>query len=61
MATQVAQNKMLRLLDGSRIKDRRSVKDMLEKFNMLSINQTIAEIKVLEAWKANKDKNYPVR
>ena len=60
-ATQVAQNKMLRLLDGSRIKDRRSVKDMLEKFNMLSINQTIAEIKVLEAWKANKDENYPIR
>ena len=37
-ATQLAQNKMLRLLDGSRIKDRRSVKDMLEKFGVLSIN-----------------------
>ena len=59
-ATQVAQNKMLRLLDGSRLKDRRSVKDMLEKFDMLSINQTIAEIKITEAWKANRDEDYPI-
>ena len=59
-ATQIAQNKMLRLLDGCRIRDRRSVKDMLEKFDMLSINQTIAQIKIMEAWKANKDENYPV-
>ena len=60
-ATQLAQNKMLRLLDGSRIKDKRSVKDMLEKFNMLSINPTMAEIKLLEAWKANRDEDYPIR
>ena len=60
-ATQLAQSKMLRLLDGSRIKDKRSVKDMLEKFNMLSINQTMAEIKLLEAWKANRDEDYPIR
>ena len=59
-ATQIAQNKMLRLLDGCRIRDRRSVKDMLEKFDMLSINQTIAQIKIMEAWKANKDENYPI-
>ena len=51
---------MLRLLDGCRIRDRRNVKDMLEKFDMLSINQTLAQIKLLEAWKANKDGNYPI-
>ena len=47
-ATQLAQNKVLRLLDGSRIKDKRSVREMLVKFNMLSINRTT--IKLQEAW-----------
>ena len=51
---------MLRLLDGNRIGDRRSIGDMLEKFVKLSINQITAEIKFLEAWKANKDRDYPV-
>ena len=31
-ATQIAQNKLLRLLDGSRIKDRMNIRDMLYKF-----------------------------
>ena len=53
-ATQVAQNKMLRLLDGSRLKDRRSVKDMLEKFDMLSINQT--EMKITQfTWRKKEE------
>ena len=60
-ATQIAQNKMLRLLVGSRVKDKRSTGDMLEKFGMLSINQTMAQIKLTEAWKANKDNNYPIK
>ena len=51
---------MLRLLDGIRIRDRRNVRDMLEKFDMLSVNQTLAQVKLLEAWKANKDENYPI-
>ena len=51
---------MLRLLDGSRIRDRRNVGDMLEKFDMLSINQILAQIKLLEAWKASKDENDPI-
>ena len=59
--TQIAQNKMLRLLDGSRVKDKRTTKDMLEKFEILSINQTIAQIKLTEAWKASKDDNYPIK
>ena len=37
------------------MKDRRSVGDKLEIFNMLSINQTAAQIKLQEAWKASKD------
>ena len=51
---------MLRLLDGSRIQDKRNVRDMLEKFDMLSISQTLAQIKFLEEWKVNKDENYPI-
>ena len=52
--TQIAQNRMLRLLDGSRVGDRRSIGDVL------SINQTTAQIKLLEAWKANKHQDYLV-
>ena len=59
-ATQIAQNRMLRLLDGSRVRDRRSIGDMLERVDVLSINQTTALIKLLEAWKANKHQDYPV-
>ena len=59
-AVQIAKNKLLRLLDGSRIKDRRSIKDMLDKFDMLLINQTSAQIKLTEAWKASRDADYPI-
>ena len=58
-ATQLAQNKVLRLLDRSRIKDKRSVREMLVKFNMLSINRTT--IKLQEAWKASLDNKYPLK
>ena len=57
---QIAQSKLLRVLDNSRIKDKRRKKDMLDKFDMLSVNQTAAQIKLTEAWKAMNDKEYPV-
>ena len=59
-AVQIVQNKLLRLLDGSRIKDRRSIKDMLDKFDLLSINQISAQIELIEAWKASRDEDYPI-
>ena len=59
-AAELAQNKVLRLLDGINIRDRRSIKDMLEKFDLLSINQTSAQIKQQEAWKAYRDEDYPI-
>ena len=34
---------------------------MLKKFELLSINQTMAQIKLTKAWKANRDDNYPVQ
>ena len=37
--TQVAQNKVLGIMDRSWIKDSRSIKEMLDKFNMLSVNK----------------------
>ena len=59
-AAQLAQNKVLRLLDGSKIRDRRSIKDMLEKFDLILLNQTSAQIKLLKAWKGNRDEDYPI-
>ena len=46
---------------SSKISDRRSIKDMLEKQNLLSINQTSAQIKLTEARRASKDDTYPVK
>ena len=39
---------MLRVMDGSRISEKRSTKKMLDKFNMLSVNQIVAQIKLTE-------------
>ena len=33
---------------------------MVAEFYMLSLNQTTAQIKLLEAWKVNKDQDYSV-
>ena len=60
-AAQIAQNKLLRILDGSNLKDRRHISDMLIKQEMLSVNQTAAQIKLTEAWKASKEEDYPVK
>ena len=45
-------------LDNSRIKDKRPLKEMLDRVDMLSVNQTAAQIKLTEAWKASKDIEY---
>ena len=59
--TQMSQNKVLRMLNRSRIKDRVSNKEMLEKFELMSVNQVVAQIKLTEAWKAMNDKKYPLK
>ena len=48
-------------MDGSRLKDKRNIQDMLDKFDLLSINQTLAQIKLQETWKANKDPDFPIK
>ena len=58
---QIAQNKMLRLLDGTTLKDRRKIKDMLEKVDLPSVNQLAATIKLTETWKAMNLDNYPIK
>ena len=57
---QLTQNRMLRLINNSRIKDKISVKSMLKKFNLLSVNQLAAQIKLQEVWKSVHIKKYGI-
>ena len=55
------QNKMLRILDGALVSDRKSTKTLLDNQNMLSVNQIAAQIKLTEMWKASNDPQYPIK
>ena len=59
-AIQSVQNDLLRALNGTKTKDKVSIKSMLEKFNLMSVNQINAQIKLLEIWKSQKLKDYPL-
>ena len=59
-ALQLTQNRMLRVINGTKIKDRVSIKSMLIKFNLLSVNQLAASIKLSEVWKVINVKNYAI-
>ena len=59
-AAQVAQNKMMQMLNGSTLKDHITTKQLLEKFNLPSVNQISAEIKITEAWKIMNIIDYPI-
>ncbi len=52
------QNKMLRILDGALVSDRKSTK---LSWNMLSVNQIAAQIKLTEIQKASNDPLYPIK
>ena len=58
---QKSQNKLLRFLNKSFLMDKVSVESMLEKHNMLSINQLNAQIKLTQIWKAVKDADHPFK
>ena len=60
-SVQIAQNKLLRLMDNSSLKDRKHSRDLLKKFNLLSVNQTAIQIKLMEAWNATHVKDYPTQ
>ena len=58
---QKTQNKMLRLLNNTRIKDRVSTKTIMTNLNMLSVNQVNAQVKLTEIWKSVNTENYPIQ
>ena len=60
-AIQVVQNNLLRMLNRSKIKDKVSIDFMLKKFNMMSVNQLNAQIKLLEIWKSLNVNDYPLK
>ena len=57
---QQTQNRMLRAINGTKIKDRVSTKLMLKKFDLLSVNQLAAKIKLIEVWKSINETGYPL-
>ena len=57
---QLVQNKLIRNLNGTTVKDKISTKSMLDKFGFLSVNQMNAQIKLLETWKAINVEGYPL-
>ena len=58
---QKSENKLLRFLNKTYIKDKISNKSMLEKHGMLSVNQINAQIKLTEMWKAVNDEEHPFK
>ena len=60
-AIQLVQNKLLRLLNKTQVKDGISTVSMLEKFGMLSVNQLNVQVKLMEVWKSQKITNYPLK
>ena len=57
---QIAQNNMLRNLENVRVKDKVSIKSLLDKNQMLSVNQTMAQIKLTEMWKSKNILSCPL-
>ena len=56
----LSQHQLLRALNNTRVKDRVSIKFMLEKFGLLSVNQLAAKIKLAEVWKSIHCPDYPI-
>jgi hypothetical protein len=52
---------MLRAINNSKIKDKISIVSMLKKFNLLSVNQLAASIKLTEVWKSLNVVDYPLQ
>ena len=58
---QQTQNRMLRAINGTRIKDKISSKSMLIKYGLFSVNQLAAKIKLMEVWKTLNNDGSPIR
>ena len=60
-AIQVAQNKMLRMVEGISLKEHVTADSLLQKYKLPSANQLAGQIKLTEAWKSINIKNYPFK
>ena len=60
-AAQIAQNKMIRMLDGVTLKEHITSRSLLQKYNLPSVNQLAGEIKLMEAWKSVYSPKYPFK
>ena len=58
---QKIQNKMMRIITGTKLQDRVSTKTLLSLTNCISVNQINAQIKIQEVWKALNIENYPLK
>ena len=58
---QKIQNKLFRLLNNTRLKDKIRTKSIMMDLNMLSVNQINAQVKLLEMWKSTNDGTYPIQ
>ena len=59
-AAQVAQNKMIRMVENVSLKEHIPSRNMLEKNGLLSVNQLAAQIKLTEVWKSINTNDYPI-
>ena len=59
-SVQIAMNKMVRMLDGVSLKEHITSESLLKKYNLPSVNQLAAEIKMVEAWKIMNIPEYPL-
>ena len=48
------------MLNGNTKKDHLTTKSLLDKFNLPSVNQLAADIKLIEAWKIMHVQDYPI-
>ena len=57
---QKVQNKLLRMLTNTKLLDMISTQSLLQKTNMMSVNQMNCQIKIQEIWKALNIPAYPI-
>ena len=60
-ALQLTQNRMLRAINGTKIKNKITIQSMLTKFKLLSVNQLSAQIKLIETWKSVHVEGNPLK
>ena len=59
-ALQKTQNRLIRLLSGTKLSNKISTGSLLKNLKMLSVNQLNAQIKLTEIWKAVNNENHPI-